>query len=113
MTIVVPFTPGGSNDAVGRFLADTLGKLWNQTVQVENRPGGGSSIGSAYVARSAPDGYRLLLVSTSYVANAATRDDQGFDPVTALKPVSMVARGQTGILVGKRRADRVSGRPRS
>ncbi len=102
VTIVVPFTPGGSNDAVARFLADGLGKLWKQSIVVENRAGGGSSIGSAYVARSAPDGYRLLLVSSSYSANAATRDDQGFDPITALKPVSMVARSPVGILVGKR-----------
>lgn len=102
VTIIVPFTPGGSNDAIARYLADSLGKLWKQNVIVENKAGGGSSIGSAYVARSAPDGSKLLLVSSSYTTNAASRDDQGFDPLKDLKPVSMVARGQVAVVAGKR-----------
>ncbi len=102
VTIVVPFPAGGSNDIVGRYLADSLGKLWKQPVIVENRPGGGSSIGSAYVAKSAPDGYRMVLVSSSYTTNAATRTDQGFDPLKDLKPVSMVATGQVVVAAGPR-----------
>ena len=102
VTIVIPFPPGGSNDVLGRFLADRLGKLWNQPVIVENRPGGGSAIGSSYVAKSPPDGYRMVLVSSSYTTNAATRTDLPFDPLKDLKPVSMIARGQVAVLTGSR-----------
>ncbi len=102
VTIVIPFPPGGSNDTIGRFLADRLGKLWKQTVIVENKPGGGSAIGSNYVAKSPPDGYRMVLVSSSYTTNAATRTDLPFDPIKDLKPVSMIARGQVAVLTGNR-----------
>lgn len=102
VTIVIPFPAGGSNDTIGRYLAESLGKLWKQTVIVENKPGGGSSIGSAYVAKSPADGYRVVLVSASYTTNAVTRSDQGFDPLKDLKPVSMVARGHNAVVTGPR-----------
>lgn len=102
VTIVIPFPAGGSNDTIGRHLAEGLGKLWKQTVIVENRPGGGSSIGSSYVAKSPADGYKMVLVSASYTTNAVTRTDQGFDPLKDLKPVSMVARGHNAIVTGPR-----------
>jgi tripartite-type tricarboxylate transporter receptor subunit TctC len=102
VTIVVPFTAGGSNDTVARYLAESLGKLWKQTVIVENRPGAGSSIGASYVAKSPPDGYRLLLVSNSYATNAATRTDQPYDPVKDLKAISVVGRGDVAVVVGTR-----------
>ena len=102
VTIVVPFPAGGSNDTVARYLSDSLGKLWKQPVIVDNRPGGGSSIGSAYVAKSPADGYRVVLVSASYTTNAATRSDQPFDPLKDLVPVSMVARGHNAIVTGSR-----------
>lgn len=102
VTIVIPFPAGGSNDTIGRYLAESLGKLWKQTVIVENKPGGGSSIGSAYVAKSPADGYRMVLVSASYTTNAVTRSDQGFDPLKDLKPVSMVARGHNAVVTGPR-----------
>jgi tripartite-type tricarboxylate transporter receptor subunit TctC len=102
VTIVVPFSAGGSNDAIARNLAESLGRLWKQTVIVENRPGGGSAVGAAYVAKSPPDGYKLLLASSSYTTNAAMRTDQSFDPVKDLKPTNMVARGQIGIVSGTR-----------
>ena len=102
VTIVVPFPAGGSNDTIARHLAESLGKLWKQTLIVENRPGGGSSIGSSYVAKSPPDGYRVVLVSASYTTNAATRSDQPFDPIKDLKPVSMVARGHNAVVTGSR-----------
>jgi tripartite-type tricarboxylate transporter receptor subunit TctC len=102
VTIVVPFSPGGSNDALARFLGHALGKAWNQNVIVENKAGGGSTIGTAYVAKSPPDGTRLLLVSASYTTSAATRSgsEQTFDPIKDLKPASMVARGLVGVISG-------------
>ena len=102
VTIVVPFPAGGSNDTIARHLADSLGKLWKQPVIIDNRPGAGSSIGSVYVARSSPDGYTMVLVSSSYTTNAATRTNQGFDPLKDLKPVSMVARGHNAVVTGTR-----------
>ena len=80
VTLVIPFAPGGSNDTIGRFLADRLGKMWKQTVVVENRPGAGSAIGSAHVTQAKPDGYTLLFVSSSFTTNAATQKNLPFDP---------------------------------
>jgi tripartite-type tricarboxylate transporter receptor subunit TctC len=102
VTIVVPFSPGGSNDILARHLANALGKLWNQTVIVDNKPGGGTTIGTGYVAKSPPDGLRLLLASASYTTSAATRSgtDQTFDPIKDLKPTSMVGRGMVGVIAG-------------
>jgi tripartite-type tricarboxylate transporter receptor subunit TctC len=102
VTIVIPFSPGGSNDAIGRFLAEGLGKLWKQTVIVENRAGAGSLLGTQHVATSPPDGYKLLLVSSSFTTSAATRADQSFDPIKALRPAGMVARGHIAIVTGTR-----------
>lgn len=102
VTIVVPFSPGASNDMIARFLGDRLGKLWKQTVVVENRPGAGSSIGSSHVAKSPPDGYTLLIGSSSYTTNAASRSDQGFDPLKDLKAISMIGRGTIDVVSGPR-----------
>src|SRR3546814_12917250 len=61
VTVVIPFTPGGSNDTIGRYLAENLAKHWDSTVVGENKPGAGSAIGSAYVANAAHNGYTPLL----------------------------------------------------
>ncbi|QXM25655.1 hypothetical protein KO353_05455 [Elioraea tepida] len=61
--LVVPFAPGGSNDIVGRIIADTVGQILGQPIVVENRAGAGSMIGAEHVARSAPDGYTVLINS--------------------------------------------------
>ena len=102
VTIVVPFPAGGSNDSIARFLADRLGKLWKQTIIVDNKPGGGSSIGTNNVAKAPPDGYRMVLVSSSYATNAATRTDLPFDSQKDLRPVSMIARGHIAVVTGSR-----------
>ncbi len=70
VNFVVPYSPGGLTDQLARLYADRLAKLWNQPVVVENRPGAGSSIGAAHVARSKPDGHTLLLGSVGMVTNA-------------------------------------------
>jgi tripartite-type tricarboxylate transporter receptor subunit TctC len=102
ITIVIPFGPGGSNDTYGRVLAEKLGKLWSQTVIVENRPGAGSAIGAAHVAQARPDGHTLLFVSTSFTTTAATQVKLPFDPLKDLQPVAQMATGDLFLLTGKR-----------
>src|ERR687895_1680417 len=63
--MVIPFPPGGATDIVGRVVAQKLSERWGQPVVIENRPGAGGTIGSDAVAKSAPDGYTLLIATTS------------------------------------------------
>jgi len=63
MRIVVPFTPGGPYDILARLIGQKLAEAWGQQVLVDNRPGGGTVIGSEYVARSPADGYTMLMVA--------------------------------------------------
>ncbi|WP_144139538.1 tripartite tricarboxylate transporter substrate binding protein [Paraburkholderia sp. BCC1884] len=65
--LVVPFPPGGGNDVLGRLFSQKLAMLWKQPVIVDNRPGGNTIIGAEVVAKAAPDGYTLLLTSSSHV----------------------------------------------
>ena len=67
VTIIVPYPPGGGTDALMRIMQPVLGKMWGQTVVVENKPGAAGALGGDAVARSAPDGYTLLMSSTGGV----------------------------------------------
>jgi len=102
VTLVIPFGPGGSNDTYGRVLADKLGKLWKQTIVVENKPGAGSAIGSAHVAQSKPDGHTLLFISTSYTTSAATQAKLPYDPLKDLAPIGVFANADLFLMTGKR-----------
>ncbi|MFZ3323954.1 MAG: tripartite tricarboxylate transporter substrate binding protein [Usitatibacter sp.] len=93
VTIVVPYPPGGSNDTFARVLGKRLSDLWKIPVIVENRPGAGGTIGAAAVARAAPDGYTLCLLSSSFTTNAAVQPNLPFDPIRSFTPIAMVARG--------------------
>ncbi|SDZ33363.1 tripartite tricarboxylate transporter substrate binding protein [Variovorax paradoxus] len=90
---VVPFTPGGSTDIVGRTLAQKLGESLKQSVVVDNKPGQAGGIGAAYVARAAPDGYTLFggTIST-HAINASLYKKLTYDPMKDFEPVSLVAR---------------------
>lgn len=66
--IIVPYTPGGFNDTLGRTVGDRLGKLWNQPVVVENRPGGNTVVANNLVAKSPPDGYTMLVTPLPFSA---------------------------------------------
>ncbi len=90
--LVVPFAPGGGSDAVGRILAQHLSGRLGQSVVVENRAGAGGSIGAAQVARSAPDGYTLLLGSSSeIILYPAVNPKVSYDALKDFAPVSQVA----------------------
>lgn len=93
ITIVVPYSPGGSNDSFARVMAKGLSAALKQSVVVENKPGASGNMGSAFVAKSAPDGYTLLVVSSSLVTNAAIQTRLPFDAAKDLAPVAMMAKG--------------------
>ncbi len=91
--IVVPFSPGGSNDLIARAIAPALARRLNTSVIVENRPGAAGVIGSEVVANAAPDGSTLLLTSSTFLTAAATQRRSPFDPVKSFTPVAMIAEG--------------------
>lgn len=88
--IVVPFTPGGSADVIARLIAQEAGKAGGQTWIVENRPGAGTIIGTEAVARSAPDGGTLLMMSNSFIINAHVRASLPYDPLASFEPTCLV-----------------------
>jgi tripartite-type tricarboxylate transporter receptor subunit TctC len=89
--LVVPFVPGGSVDILNRAFARSLGEQLGQTVVVENRPGGTTAIGTAYVARAAPDGYTLLGGSDSVELNRYLMASLPYDPDRDLVPILQLA----------------------
>lgn len=91
--IVVPFSPGGSNDLFARALAQGLANRVGSTVVVENRPGAGGAIGAQAVATSEADGSTLLLNSLSFSTNAAIQPKLPYDPIKSFEPVAMLNRG--------------------
>ena len=98
--IVVPFAAGGATDIITRILAQKLTELWGQTVIVEDRGGAAGNIGAAEVAKSAPDGYTLLMTSGSIVtANQHIYKNMGFDPAKDLIPITGVASGPQVVVV--------------
>ncbi|HZZ91264.1 MAG TPA: tripartite tricarboxylate transporter substrate binding protein [Usitatibacter sp.] len=98
LKIVVPFSAGGSTDTVARILSEKLGAALGQSVIVDNRPGAGGAIGSEYVARSAPDGYTMLLGTSSTMAIAPwVYRHLPFNPTRDFAPVSLL--GTADIIV--------------
>jgi len=93
VTMLVPYPPGGSNDTFARALGKKLSDAWGQPVIVENKPGAGGSIGAANVKKAAPDGYTIMLLSSSFTTGAAIQPNWPFDPVKGFTPIAMVARG--------------------
>src|SRR5262245_42399446 len=78
ITLIIPFAAGGSNDVVGRAIGKKLTEAWGQPVVIENRAGAGALIGTAVVAKAAPDGYTLLLVSPTFTIGPAVRKNMPF-----------------------------------
>lgn len=90
--IVVPFQAGGSTDVVFRILAPQLTEQLGQTVVVDNRPGGGATIGMEIVAKSPPDGHTLGVATLSFVCNPFILSKLPYDSVKDLAPVTLVTR---------------------
>ena len=89
--MVVPFPPGGATDIIARLLGQKLQEIWGQTVVMEYKPGGGTVVGTDFVAKSPPDGYTMGMVITAHVINPSMRSDLPYDTVKDLSGVSMAA----------------------
>ena len=91
--MVVPLAPGGTNDTLGRIIAERLAERLGQSVVVDNRPGGNSTIGSSIVARAAPDGHTLLMMGAGHSINTAIHRTLPYDTERDFAPVGLVAGG--------------------
>jgi tripartite-type tricarboxylate transporter receptor subunit TctC len=94
--LIVPLPPGGLIDIVARMVAQKLAESFKQTVVVDNRPGGGGSIGAETAVRANADGYTMLMVGAAYAANAALYK-LPYDPVNDVAPIALI--GETGYIV--------------
>lgn len=94
--LLTPFAPGGGSDILARLIGPPVSEVLGQSIVVDNRPGGGGTLGAGIAVRAEPDGYTLILVSGSYGANAALHD-LPYDSVTGITPIILI--GTTGLLV--------------
>jgi len=91
ITLIVPYPPGGATDILARKLAGPLGQRLGQTVIVENKAGAGTAIGATAVAKSAPDGYNLLISSnTTFTVNAALKKNLPYDPQKDFESIGLI-----------------------
>ena len=89
--IIVPFSPGTGMDILARTLGPKLAAMWGQPVVVENKPGASGNLGALQVAKSAPDGYTLVMGASTLVINKTLYRDMQYDPLTDLEPVGLAA----------------------
>ena len=89
--IIVPFAPGGSADVFGRAVAQHLQQATGQNFVIDNRPGGGSLIGTDAVAKSAPDGYTLLLMSNTHTVNESLIPTKSYALMRDFTPIAPIS----------------------
>jgi tripartite-type tricarboxylate transporter receptor subunit TctC len=97
--IIVPFAAGGGTDIVARLLADFVAKDLGEPVIIENKPGGGTIIGTEAAANSAPDGYTLVMATIAHAANPSLYAKLPYDTFNAFAPVALVARSFNLVVV--------------
>lgn len=98
--IVVPYPPGGFNDTLARISSDKLSKLWNQSVVVENKPGGNTTIGNNYVAKSPADGYTMLISPLPFsVLPALYGDKLPYDALKDFQPLILAGSAQNVLAI--------------
>ena len=100
ITLIVPFPPGGSTTIVGRIVADKMSEVLGQSIVVDNRGGAGGTIGSRAVAKSAPDGYTILLGYTGTLAiGPSLYGNVGYDPRTDFEPIGRIGTAPNTLVV--------------
>jgi tripartite-type tricarboxylate transporter receptor subunit TctC len=97
--IVVPYPPGGFNDTLGRTLAAKFTEAWGQPAVVENKPGANTMIGNDFVAKSAPDGYTLLIVAFPFAVAPSLLRNMPYDTVKDFAPVVLAAQSPNLLVV--------------
>ncbi|CAM3550251.1 tripartite tricarboxylate transporter substrate binding protein [Bordetella sputigena] len=102
ITLVIPFPPGGTTDMVGRPLAEAIAKKLGKPVIVDNRAGAGGTIGAAYVARSAPDGYTIFLSTIAHTIAPSTYDKLTYDFEKDFAPITIVASSPNLLIVNNK-----------
>ncbi len=103
VTIVVPFSPGGTTDVVGRLIGQKLGEMWGQSVVIDNKLGAGGNIGTGIVAKSAADGNTILLASGSiFTVNPHLYKSLPFDAEKDFIPVTSIASGPMVVVTSKK-----------
>ncbi len=99
--LIVPYPPGGGNDTISRLVAQKMQENWGQQVLVDNRPGAGTTIGTALAARTAPDGYTFMISSVAGHAMAPQLySNPGYDPVKDFAPITLFATTPMLLAVG-------------
>nr|WP_157400839.1 MULTISPECIES: tripartite tricarboxylate transporter substrate binding protein [Ramlibacter] len=93
VTLVVGSAPGGSNDTFARAIGKKLAEVLGQPVVVDNKPAGGGVLANAIVAKAPPDGYTLVVLSSTFTTGAAVRTNLQYDAVKSFKPVAMLGKG--------------------
>lgn len=88
--VIVAFAPGGNSDAIARIVCQRLGEALGQAFVIENRPGGGGTLGAEAVARSAPDGYTLFVAATPQMAVTPAIQKVSYDPIKDFAPISNI-----------------------
>ena len=96
---VVPYPPGGFTDILARLIGQKLSEQWSQPVLIENRGGGGSTIGTDLVAKAPPDGYTILMVAPDIAINPSLHAKLPYDASQDFAPVSLVAWGPIALVV--------------
>ncbi len=103
--VIVPFPPGGSNDIVGRLVANDLSPLLGQQVVVDNRGGAGGIIGTEIAANAQPDGHTLLIASVAFAYNPSIYKSQvRFDPEKSFTPIALIGSGPSALTVNPKMA---------
>jgi tripartite-type tricarboxylate transporter receptor subunit TctC len=97
--LVVPYPPGGGNDVIARIVAGKMSAALGREIVVENRGGAGGTIATRQVARAAPDGYTLLVATSSLAINPSIYPDVGYDPRKNFSPIGLMATSQNVLLV--------------
>ena len=99
ITLIVPYPAGGGNDVIARLVAAKMSESLGRPIVIENRGGAGSTIGTRDVAHSAPDGYTLLIATSSLAINPSLYPDVAYDPKNDFAPIGLIATSPNFVLV--------------